>query len=172
MDSKIGRDLRRLGGRKERLAQRRSSWPKGGGFRKGLQGRVKLKAHVSRGTVVWPLTAGREVSNSSSHRMISIFCRKVHAAVHCPPWSPLWLKDNVGYLAMVFPWGRGMGGGQDPCYEWICFHPDPWACKCSACWPVLSKRCCLQLQLAEGPPQVIKGGGSEQAPPLIHWPLL
>lgn len=59
--------------------------------------------------MVWPLTVGREVSDSSSHRMIGIFHRKVHAAVHRPPWSWLWLEDSVGHLAMVFPLGEGQG---------------------------------------------------------------
>lgn len=108
------RIMRRLGGRKERLSQKQGSWPEGGGLKKGLQGRIKCKAHVSRGTVVWPLTVGREVSGSSSHRMIGIFRRKVHGAVHCPQWSQLWLQDNVGHLAIVFPLGEGQGRRTEP----------------------------------------------------------
>lgn len=81
----------------------------GEGLKKGLQGRIKLKAHVSRGIVAWLLAVGREVSKSSSHRTIGIFRRKVHAAVCCPRWPRLWLEDNVGLLAMVFPLGEGQG---------------------------------------------------------------
>lgn len=114
---KLVRIMRRLGGRKERLSQKQGSWPEGGGLKKGLQGRIKCKAHVSGGTVVWPLTVGREASGSSSHRMIGIFRRKVHDAVHCPQWPQLWLEDNVGHLAIVFHWGRSRGGGQSPCCE-------------------------------------------------------
>lgn len=82
--------------------------------RRGLQGRIKVKAHVSRGTVVWPLTVGREVSESSSHRMIGVFHREVHTAVHRPLWSWLWLEDSMGHLAMVFPLGEGQGRRTEP----------------------------------------------------------
>lgn len=84
MDSKISKDLRRTGGRKGRVSQRQDSWSEGGSYEKGLQGRIKLEAHVSRGILVWPLTVGSEVSNSSNHRMIGIFLRMVQAVGHCP----------------------------------------------------------------------------------------
>lgn len=154
------------------MFQRQGSWPEGESHREGLQGRLQLEAHISRGTVVWPFTAGREVPKISSHRMTGNFGRKVHAAVHCPQWSRWWLEGGVGHLGMVFP-PRDGAGEEDraPAVSVLAATQIPGHASVLPCWLVPSKKTassCRQQRVHPGDQMLCcwpsRGRGPEQAP--------